>query len=40
MGRGFSDLAIMAGIATESEAIVTSDNILNVNDFIKIANET
>jgi 6-phosphofructokinase 1 len=40
MGRGFSDLAIMAGVATGAEAIVTSNNILKVNDFINIANET
>ncbi|GHU47145.1 ATP-dependent 6-phosphofructokinase [Bacilli bacterium] len=40
MGRGFSDLAIQAGVATEAEAIVTRDNILKADDFIKIANET
>jgi 6-phosphofructokinase 1 len=40
MGRGFSDLAIMAGIATGAEAIVTSSNILKASDFINIANET
>ncbi|MDR0825730.1 MAG: 6-phosphofructokinase, partial [Mycoplasmataceae bacterium] len=40
MGRGFSDLAIQAGVATEAEAIVTKDNILKAEDFTKIANET
>jgi 6-phosphofructokinase 1 len=40
MGRGFSDLAIMAGVATGAEAIVTSNNILKASDFIDIANET
>jgi 6-phosphofructokinase 1 len=40
MGRGFSDLAIQAGIATDAEAIITSDNVMNTEDLIKIANET
>ncbi|GHU30680.1 hypothetical protein FACS1894166_00760 [Bacilli bacterium] len=40
MGRGYSDLAIQAGVATEAEAIVTKDNILKAHDFVKIANET
>jgi 6-phosphofructokinase 1 len=38
MGRGFSDLAVMAGVAAGAEVIVTADNILNVEDFIEVAN--
>jgi 6-phosphofructokinase 1 len=40
MGRGFSDLAIQAGIATNAEIIVTKENVLKASDFIRIANET
>ncbi|MDR3163473.1 MAG: ATP-dependent 6-phosphofructokinase [Mycoplasmataceae bacterium] len=40
MGRGFSDLAVTAGIATQAEAIITPENILSVEDFIEIANLT
>lgn len=40
MGRAFSDLAIYGGISTEAEAIVTSENIMNAEDFIAIANKT
>jgi 6-phosphofructokinase 1 len=40
MGRGFSDLAVQAGIATVAEAIVTKENILKAKDFVQIANET
>jgi 6-phosphofructokinase 1 len=40
MGRGFSDLAVQAGIASNAEAIVTSENIMNAEEFIAIADET
>jgi 6-phosphofructokinase 1 len=40
MGRGFSDLAIQAGIATNAEAIVTGENVMNAEQFIAVANET
>jgi 6-phosphofructokinase 1 len=40
MGRGFSDLAVQAGVATIAEAIVTSENIMTAKDFIAVANET
>jgi 6-phosphofructokinase 1 len=40
MGRGFSDLAVQAGIATIAEAIVTSENVLSIEEFVAIANET
>ena len=40
MGRGFSDLAIYAGVATDVEAIVTKDNLKTKEEFLKIANET
>jgi 6-phosphofructokinase 1 len=40
MGRGFSDLAVQAGVATMAEAIVTSENVLSTDEFISIANET
>lgn len=39
MGRGFSDLAIYAGVAADAEAIVTKDNIKTKEDFLKIANK-
>jgi 6-phosphofructokinase 1 len=40
MGRGFSDLAVQAGVATIAEAIVTNENIMSAKDFINVANET
>jgi 6-phosphofructokinase 1 len=40
MGRAFSDLAICGGISIESEGIVTPENVMNAEDFIKIANKT
>ena len=39
MGRGFSDLAIYAGVATDAEAIVTKDNIKTKEEFLAIANQ-
>lgn len=40
MGRSFSDLAIYSGIATQAEAIITSENVMNAENFVEIANET
>jgi 6-phosphofructokinase 1 len=40
MGRGFSDLAVQAGVATIAEAIITSENVLSAEEFVAIANET
>lgn len=40
MGRGFSDLAIYAGVAVDAEAIVTKDNIKTKEEFLEIANKT
>lgn len=40
MGRGYSDLALFAGIATECEAIISKDNIFTKDDFIKVIKET
>jgi 6-phosphofructokinase 1 len=40
MGREFSDLAIYGGIATQAEAIVTSENVMSIENFVEIANET
>lgn len=39
MGRGFSDLAIYAGVAADAEAIVTKDNIKTKEQFLEIANK-
>ncbi len=40
MGRRFPDLAINAGIACQAEAIITTENILNYEQILKIVNET
>ena len=40
MGRRFPDLAITAGIATQAEAIITIENILTIDEIIKIAEQT
>ena len=40
MGRGYSDLALFAGIATECEAIISKDNIFTKDDFVKVIKQT
>lgn len=40
MGRRFPDLSINAAIATQAEGLVTCDNVLSVDDIVKISKET